>query len=240
MSDEQEQTRPNREAQVLSFAAEGMTDKQIAAELGISLATVDTYWRRIRTKYNSTSRTEAVAKALNLRSAGTITLAHQENDRLILEMQRHVEFEQELQLRIQNEVAIAADQRDELKVALEYLWRTRLLLGSLGFVMWWAKPSPPWTIDWISDSVAQWGYEASDLKEKCHLLKLVHEEDAVSFEAGALLALRDKSRPIEREYRVRTASGEIRRVRERLASMITPVRNEPSLIGIQMDISAAT
>jgi DNA-binding NarL/FixJ family response regulator len=77
MSDKPEALRPNREAQVLSFAAEGMTDKQIAAELGISLATVDTYWRRIRTKFDSTSRTEAVAKALNLKSASTITMAHQ-------------------------------------------------------------------------------------------------------------------------------------------------------------------
>src|SRR2546423_3862540 len=103
MSDEPIEARPNREAQVLSFAAEGMTDGQISAELGISLATVDTYWRRIRSKFNAASRTEAVAKALNLKSAGAITLAQQENDRLILQMEEHLLLEEELQSRLQSE-----------------------------------------------------------------------------------------------------------------------------------------
>lgn len=239
MSTGPEVSRPNREAQVLSLAAEGMTDKQIAAELGISLATVDTYWRRIRIKFDSTSRTEAVAKALNLKSTGAITLARQENDRLVAEMIEHLAFEKELQEQLHSEKALADKRGKDLQTELEHLWRTRLLMGNLGAVMWWAQPSSPWTIDWISDSVAQWGYRAADLKQKQPLIALVHEDDITSFEAGALLAVRGKSRPIEREYRVKTATGEIRLVRERLAAMITPVRNEPSLIGIQMDLSAA-
>jgi DNA-binding CsgD family transcriptional regulator len=239
VNDESDISRPNREAQVLSLAAEGMTDRQISGELGISLATVDTYWRRIRAKFDASSRTEAVAKALNLRSSGTITLALQENNRLILEMQQHIAFEQQLQERILDANASASESQAQLHSTLEYAWRTRLLMGSLGAVMWWAEPSPPWTIDWISDSVAQWGYEAVDLIRKKQLLSIVHEDDAVSFEAGTLLAVRGKGKPIEREYRVKTASGEIRLVRERLTSMITPVRNKPSLIGIQMDVSAA-
>ncbi|MEA2553004.1 MAG: hypothetical protein QOJ65_1180 [Fimbriimonadaceae bacterium] len=239
MNDESDVPRPNREAQVLSFAAEGMTDRQISQELGISLATVDTYWRRIRSKFNATSRTEAVAKALNLRSSSAITLAHLENDRLVSEMLEHLVFEKALQERLESQLSLAAERGDQLTILLEHLWRTRVLMGNLGAVMWWAQPSPPWTIDWISDSVAQWGYEAADLRQKRPLIALVHDDDVISFEAGALLAVRGKSQPIEREYRVRTASGEVRLVRERLASMITPVRNQPSLIGIQMDLSPA-
>jgi len=239
MSEEQDIVKPNREAQVLSLAAEGMTDRQIAAELTISLATVDTYWRRIRTKFDASSRTEAVAKALNLRSSGAITLAQQENDRLVGEMLEHILFEQELQDRLQSERILAAERGTQLQTALEYVWRTRVLMGSLGAVMWWAQPSPPWTIDWISDSVAQWGYKAAELKQKTPMISLVHQDDILSFEAGALVAVRGKSQPIEREYRVMTRTGQVRLVRERLASMITPVRNEPSLIGIQMDLSPA-
>jgi len=231
--------RPSREAQVLSLAAEGMTDKQIASELSISLATVDTYWRRIRAKFDSTSRTEAVAKALNLKSANVIALSQQENDRLILEMEEHLAFEKELQERIINERALAEERGNQLQSVMEHLWRTRVLMGNLGAVMWWAQPSPPWTIDWISDSVAQWGYDAFDLKQKRPIISLVHEDDVTSFEAGALLAVRGKARPIEREYRVKTAQGGVRLVRERLAAAIPPVHGRASLVGIQLDITSA-
>ena len=138
------------------------------------MSTVDTYWRRIRARFESTSRTEAVAKALNLKSAGAMTMALQENDRLILEMHKHLLFEQELQNRILSERVIAAERGNELQVVLEHLWRTQVLLGNLGAVLWWAQPGPPWTIDWISDSVAQWGYSADELKQKKPLLALVH------------------------------------------------------------------
>ena len=232
-------SRPSREAQVLSLAAEGMTDKQIASELGISLATVDTYWRRIRTKFGSSSRTEAVARALNLKSSGAIALSQLENDRLIAEMQDHLKFEQDLQDRLKDETALAADRGDQLQYLMEHLWRTRVLMGNLGAVMWWAKPTPPWTIDWISDSVVQWGYDPVELRQKRPLISIVHEDDVTSFEAGVLLAVRAKPRPIEREYRVKTAQGGIRLVRERLAAAVPLVRVESSLIGIQLDITAA-
>ena len=53
-----------REQQILELAAEGLTDKEIARELGISVDTVDTYWRRIRHRLGTSSRTAAVATAL--------------------------------------------------------------------------------------------------------------------------------------------------------------------------------
>ena len=52
-----------REKQVLQLAAQGLTDIQIAQSLGISKDTVGTYWRRILLRLDSSSRTEAVAKA---------------------------------------------------------------------------------------------------------------------------------------------------------------------------------
>lgn len=54
----------NRELQLLERAGQGMTDQAIAADLGISLATVATYWGRIRIKFGPLSRTEIVANHL--------------------------------------------------------------------------------------------------------------------------------------------------------------------------------
>lgn len=50
----------HRERQVVELAARGLTDTAIAHELGISEATVTTYWARVRAKYGQHSRTELV------------------------------------------------------------------------------------------------------------------------------------------------------------------------------------
>jgi PAS domain S-box-containing protein len=61
-----------RENQLLEFATNGLTDQAIANELGISLATIATYWGRIRIKFGPLSRTEIVAKHLQTHSAQSI------------------------------------------------------------------------------------------------------------------------------------------------------------------------
>lgn len=50
-----------REKEVLELAAQGLVDKQIASELGVAYATVNTYWSRIRQKLGAANRSHAVA-----------------------------------------------------------------------------------------------------------------------------------------------------------------------------------
>ena len=59
--------RPNpdlsdREKQIVELASEGHTDTSIAHELGISEATVSTYWSRVRMKIGPYSRPELIAR----------------------------------------------------------------------------------------------------------------------------------------------------------------------------------
>ena len=53
-----------RERSVVEGAVKGFTDEQIAQSLGISAATVNTYWGRIRAKLGSFSRTELATQYL--------------------------------------------------------------------------------------------------------------------------------------------------------------------------------
>lgn len=53
-----------REIQVIRFAAMGLTDKEMAHRLGVSLATIRTYWERLRVKTKTRSRTHAVCQVL--------------------------------------------------------------------------------------------------------------------------------------------------------------------------------
>lgn len=50
--------------QLLRLAAEGLTDKEIAAALGISPETVRTYWGRLRARSSARNRSEVIAKWL--------------------------------------------------------------------------------------------------------------------------------------------------------------------------------
>src|SRR3954447_24656596 len=64
MSDKQAHLSP-REEMVLSCLAKGLTYKEIADQLAISIDTIRTYLRRIYEKLHVQSRTEAVAKYLS-------------------------------------------------------------------------------------------------------------------------------------------------------------------------------
>jgi DNA-binding CsgD family transcriptional regulator len=57
-----------RECQLLDLASLGLGDKEIASRLSISVATVRTYWERIRQKIGATNRSEAIA--IHVRGVG--------------------------------------------------------------------------------------------------------------------------------------------------------------------------
>lgn len=58
----------DREKAVLALAAEGKLDKEIAVELNIGVATVRTYWDRLRTKLKAINRAHAVSLGQDLHS----------------------------------------------------------------------------------------------------------------------------------------------------------------------------
>lgn len=53
-----------RQKQILLLAAEGLTDRQIAAQIGLGEGTVRTYWERIRGRLDARSRSEAIARSM--------------------------------------------------------------------------------------------------------------------------------------------------------------------------------
>jgi len=75
-----------REHQLLRLAAAGFTDMAIAEQLGISEATVGTYWGRVRIKFGPYSRTELVAIMLRAESEATVESLRIENAQLVEEM----------------------------------------------------------------------------------------------------------------------------------------------------------
>ena len=50
-----------REREIVARAARGATDKEIADDLGLTVATLRTYWTRVRDKLGAVNRTHAIA-----------------------------------------------------------------------------------------------------------------------------------------------------------------------------------
>ncbi|MFX9027554.1 helix-turn-helix transcriptional regulator, partial [Acinetobacter baumannii] len=70
---------PRRLAEILSLAAEGLTDKQIATYLGIGTSTVESHWKRLRALFKASSRIEILARAVRTRE----TLEQLDKDKLV-------------------------------------------------------------------------------------------------------------------------------------------------------------
>lgn len=73
----------DRERQLLELAATGHTDTLIAQTLGISEATVATYWGRVRIKFGSLSRTELVANFIREQDESVIGELRRKNQHLV-------------------------------------------------------------------------------------------------------------------------------------------------------------
>jgi PAS domain S-box-containing protein len=78
----------DREKQLIKLAAEGHTDTSIANELGISEATVSTYWGRVRIKIGPYSRPELVATVIRQEMDEVVHTLQEENQQLIQELQK--------------------------------------------------------------------------------------------------------------------------------------------------------
>lgn len=74
---------------MLSLAAQGFTDNAIANRLGISLATVGTYWGRIRIKFGPLNRTELVAIYLREEASRAVAELKSDNERLLTQVSDH-------------------------------------------------------------------------------------------------------------------------------------------------------
>jgi len=82
-------TLSTREEQLLNLAAQGLTDNAIALKLGISLATVGTYWGRVRIKMGPLNRTELVANYLQSQGSRAIAQLRRENESLLAQLDEH-------------------------------------------------------------------------------------------------------------------------------------------------------
>ncbi len=228
--------KESREMQMISLASAGLTDKQIANRLGLSLNTLEGYWRRILSKHGASSRTEVVAKAAATQAEAAFQKVIKEQLETLKRAEQSVRNSDSAKGRNRRPEASFQQPIDELTQVLEQLWRSRILLADLGSVLWWAKPEPPWTILWVSESIAQWGYEPSELVNRVSVCDLVEEKDRRAFEDGNRLATQQCSKSHRRSYVLKTRAGDLRFVQEHYMFLGPHVSDQPRLTGLQIEL----
>lgn len=85
-----------RETTVLAMASNGLTDRAIGADLGISVATVNTYWGRIRAKIGGGTRSELVAIYVRSLASSELERHAQSNKSLKAQLESHLVSEEDL------------------------------------------------------------------------------------------------------------------------------------------------
>lgn len=95
------ETLSDRERQLVVLASKGLTDTAIAHKLGISLATVGTYWGRVRIKFGPLNRTELVAVFLQEQAATVVEGLRAENRILLQTLDEKSKAEEVLQTNLE-------------------------------------------------------------------------------------------------------------------------------------------
>lgn len=174
-----------REKEVVDLAADGLTDKEIAAELQLSTHTVATYWRRLRTRFNLPTRTAVVVRVLRQQ---TKQAQAQYEEELVARQRAESALSEALDQannnlsstasnlgeRIQNEFKMKS-QLEQHRRAIEE--SNQLLTGARCFV-YSAETQEPYNALSISHSCAVFGLDASKvLSRETPFYELMDHED---------------------------------------------------------------
>ncbi len=202
-----------RGEEILGFAAQGLTDKQVAARLGISVRTVEGHWRRLRESHQLPNRSSLIA-ALHR----TAIVEPDWYSEQIAELATRYELQARAHASEIHAEITALHQRisalQDLESEAQHL---RGLLNQNQALAYRLDYRAPHACLYMSDSVEALGYAPVDfLSGRMLICNLVHPEDFSTIWRSTLRDLPNGSGQLERRYRVMTRFGEVRHLFERV------------------------
>lgn len=124
-----------RLTEILHLAAQGKTDKEIASELGISIETIGTHWKRLRAYFESSSRTEIVANVLSSVYENRVDSLKEEQELLLFQIAERERAERKLKELNDNLEAEVARRTEWLANSLaQYQQQTKVLEERLEYL----------------------------------------------------------------------------------------------------------
>lgn len=162
---------------VLRLAAEGLTDKQIAKQLGVTPGTVATHWKRLRVHFNSSSRTEVVARVIAGASEARQAEDRSDRELLLFEIAQRERAEEELRRaneKLANLVQERADllasvmakyerKQTEIQNRLEDLEQLNMIMRRFGILASRGTYGASWRKTWCSEVIQNFGYTPGEV-----------------------------------------------------------------------------
>lgn len=205
--------------QLLELASRGLTDKEIAAELGITSATVESHWKRLRTRTSHSSRSAIVADWLRTQLDAQAT-AHA----VAMEsLNSHLRKQTEMYERAHAVFEFAEYLEYGMSAAATLVYVTDLL--------------EPFTFRFVSQSCEVFGWTREDFLEgRFKVFEAVHPEDV-----GVIWQARQKyaeqgARSAAYFYRVKTPRLGLRWFFDRQTITAASIHESGLSIGMATDV----
>ena len=220
-----ERTLTPKLRKIVELSAQGMTDKEIAAEMGVTPNTVESHWKRLRVIFRTSSRTHIVATALTTQMASL-------REELALAQARIANMDR-LLLTGSN----LAGQQSAKAASTEFAGhQVEAVLAEFPVVIYLTKPGQESAI--LSSSIESYGYEAQSFANGSKSMdEFIHQEDLCTLRAIGAFPRREEQGEVQMQYRIVDGDGQESWVLDRSKSVSKSRSGDKWIVGHICDIS---
>ncbi|MFW5697442.1 MAG: LuxR C-terminal-related transcriptional regulator [Fimbriimonadaceae bacterium] len=194
--------------EVVELACLGRSDGEIASELGIGKQTVETHWKRLRKRFDTSSRVVVVCRYLRAKHEEEISELRKSVARASVDRHQDGEASPDVKLSAPNlrEVDEAAHELQTIKMELANM---KEACESLGLTLFKADPLPPFRVDSISGRIdKELGYANTEFEHgQRRFGSTARPVDAYEVNQHVLSAIESGKDHWETCYRAVDASG---------------------------------
>lgn len=240
---------PGRGEEILRLAASGLTDRQIAEKLSISVRTVEGHWKRLREKTGLPNRSGLLGWMLEQRleeerrrlsrTEPETSYAPSAPTHAVVGGIHAPEEDHRLRSRLlSDELTALYKEVAEWRTKAEQAHSLNTIVAQSNVVAWRITGTPPHRCTYMAESVRQFGYEPEEFTRGIGTVAmLIHPEDYTTVLTDGMMAVRRGQTSLDRRYRVVTASGDIRWVFDRTVVEMDESGTRPTLATFAIDIT---
>lgn len=220
----------SRGEELLLLAATGLTDKEIAEQLCISVRTVEGHWRRLREQSGLPNRAGLIGQMLRQQHQGSqqefqdkarqlesdIQALNDQNQALLQQTDQISQSARHQSATLQSEINQLYQEVSRLKSQASTRDELNAIVLKGNVIAFRVSASSPYNCIFMSDSIRSLGYRPTDFTEgHLPITTIFHPEDFAEAWTSALDQIQSGTHRLERKYRLITKRGEARLVLDR-------------------------
>jgi PAS domain S-box-containing protein len=217
---------PPRLQEVARLGSVGFTDKQIAAELSLSVHTVEMHWRRLRSLFDAANRAQVLVRYAEWRNSEYVSALEVRQRLLEQEIERLQQIQAELR-QAYSRIEATLEERDAAFIRIQGAqWRQpanqevsakrlREAVEHSGTVHYEGEWGGTWRKLWATRNVERFGFTAEEFSQDgSQIADRIHPSDLVTVHDRIQEWLKEGARQFVIYYRTRMPDGHYHWVRD--------------------------